>query len=243
MQAKWIRQKFFLAANGFFAIQPFSSAAWVYGLAVRETGQCPQTTCSWLLADAVIASPWVVAPAANIKSVFAQPVPAGRLWTLVRASCSERSSQIWGWGGWPLVLLFPMWYSPPPAAGAAAWAGRPPAVSQGRGSGRRTQGYPRLGPKIVRAETANCSKTASWQYEPTSLRTPLNASLGCCVIIAQECFGPVRSERYRDYAKDIHLRRALFCPESRLWTGQDRAAHGIRAPSAGAGRVSHRAEC
>jgi two-component system cell cycle sensor histidine kinase PleC len=36
------------------------------------------------------------------------------------------------------------------------------------------------------------------------LRTPLNAILGFSEIIAQECFGPVGSERYRDYAGDIH---------------------------------------
>ncbi len=36
------------------------------------------------------------------------------------------------------------------------------------------------------------------------LRTPLNAILGFSEIIAQECFGPVGSDRYRDYAGDIH---------------------------------------
>jgi two-component system cell cycle sensor histidine kinase PleC len=36
------------------------------------------------------------------------------------------------------------------------------------------------------------------------LRTPLNAILGFSEIIAQESFGPVGSDRYRDYAGDIH---------------------------------------
>jgi two-component system cell cycle sensor histidine kinase PleC len=36
------------------------------------------------------------------------------------------------------------------------------------------------------------------------LRTPLNAILGFSEIISQECFGPVGSSRYRDYAGDIH---------------------------------------
>jgi two-component system cell cycle sensor histidine kinase PleC len=36
------------------------------------------------------------------------------------------------------------------------------------------------------------------------LRAPLNAILGFSEIIAQECFGPVGSQRYRDYAGDIH---------------------------------------
>jgi two-component system cell cycle sensor histidine kinase PleC len=36
------------------------------------------------------------------------------------------------------------------------------------------------------------------------LRTPLNAILGFSEIIAQECFGPVGSARYKEYAGDIH---------------------------------------
>jgi len=36
------------------------------------------------------------------------------------------------------------------------------------------------------------------------LRTPLNAILGFSEIIAQECFGPVGSQRYKEYAGDIH---------------------------------------
>src|SRR5258708_10077839 len=36
------------------------------------------------------------------------------------------------------------------------------------------------------------------------LRTPLNAMLGFSEIIAEECFGPVGSKRYKEYAGDIH---------------------------------------
>src|SRR5206468_1712969 len=36
------------------------------------------------------------------------------------------------------------------------------------------------------------------------LRTPLNAILGFSEIIKSQTFGPVGSERYRDYANDIH---------------------------------------
>jgi two-component system cell cycle sensor histidine kinase PleC len=58
--------------------------------------------------------------------------------------------------------------------------------------------------KRFEAETANASKTAFLANMSHELRTPLNAILGFSEIIAQECFGPVGSERYKDYASDIH---------------------------------------
>jgi len=58
--------------------------------------------------------------------------------------------------------------------------------------------------KRFEAETANASKTAFLANMSHELRTPLNAILGFSEIIAQECFGPVGSQRYRDYAGDIH---------------------------------------
>ncbi len=58
--------------------------------------------------------------------------------------------------------------------------------------------------KRFEAETANASKTAFLANMSHELRTPLNAILGFSEIIAQESFGPVGSERYRDYAGDIH---------------------------------------
>jgi two-component system cell cycle sensor histidine kinase PleC len=58
--------------------------------------------------------------------------------------------------------------------------------------------------KRVEAESANASKTAFLANMSHELRTPLNAILGFSEIIAQECFGPVGSERYKDYASDIH---------------------------------------
>jgi two-component system cell cycle sensor histidine kinase PleC len=58
--------------------------------------------------------------------------------------------------------------------------------------------------KRFEAETANASKTAFLANMSHELRTPLNAILGFSEIIAQECFGPVGSERYKDYAGDIH---------------------------------------
>jgi two-component system cell cycle sensor histidine kinase PleC len=58
--------------------------------------------------------------------------------------------------------------------------------------------------KRFEAEAANASKTAFLANMSHELRTPLNAILGFSEIISQECFGPVGSARYRDYAADIH---------------------------------------
>jgi two-component system, cell cycle sensor histidine kinase PleC len=58
--------------------------------------------------------------------------------------------------------------------------------------------------KRFEAEAANASKTAFLANMSHELRTPLNAILGFSEIISQECFGPVGSARYRDYAGDIH---------------------------------------
>ena len=58
--------------------------------------------------------------------------------------------------------------------------------------------------KRFEAETANASKTAFLANMSYELRTPLNAILGFSEIIAKECFGPVGSPRYAEYAGDIH---------------------------------------
>jgi two-component system cell cycle sensor histidine kinase PleC len=58
--------------------------------------------------------------------------------------------------------------------------------------------------KRFEAEAANASKTAFLANMSHELRTPLNAILGFSEIISQECFGPVGSTRYKDYAGDIH---------------------------------------
>lgn len=58
--------------------------------------------------------------------------------------------------------------------------------------------------KRFEAETANASKTAFLANMSHELRTPLNAILGFSEIIAEECFGPVGSDRYKEYAGDIH---------------------------------------
>lgn len=58
--------------------------------------------------------------------------------------------------------------------------------------------------KRFEAETANASKTSFLANMSHELRTPLNAILGFSEIIQKECFGPVGSSRYTEYAGDIH---------------------------------------
>jgi two-component system cell cycle sensor histidine kinase PleC len=58
--------------------------------------------------------------------------------------------------------------------------------------------------KRFEAETANASKTSFLANMSHELRTPLNAILGFSEIIQKECFGPVGSSRYAEYASDIH---------------------------------------
>src|SRR6266700_2576634 len=59
--------------------------------------------------------------------------------------------------------------------------------------------------KRAEAETANASKTSFLANMSHELRTPLNAILGFSEIIARECLGPVGSQRYKEYAGDIHI--------------------------------------
>ncbi|MGH6948964.1 MAG: ATP-binding protein [Kiloniellales bacterium] len=53
------------------------------------------------------------------------------------------------------------------------------------------------------AELANRAKTEFLANMSHELRTPLNAIMGFAEMIASELFGPLGSERYRNYARDI----------------------------------------
>src|SRR5690606_28359702 len=52
------------------------------------------------------------------------------------------------------------------------------------------------------AESASRAKTEFLANMSHELRTPLNAIIGFSEILAHELYGPLGSERYRDYAAD-----------------------------------------
>lgn len=56
----------------------------------------------------------------------------------------------------------------------------------------------------AKAEFANHAKSTLLVNMSHELRTPLNAIIGFFEILKAELFGPLGSERYRDYAKDVH---------------------------------------
>jgi two-component system cell cycle sensor histidine kinase PleC len=56
----------------------------------------------------------------------------------------------------------------------------------------------------TRAEEANRSKSEFLANMSHELRTPLNAVIGFSEVMVQQFFGPMGSEKYIDYARDIH---------------------------------------
>ncbi|MBT7760020.1 MAG: PAS domain S-box protein [Rhodospirillaceae bacterium] len=60
------------------------------------------------------------------------------------------------------------------------------------------------------AEAANFAKSEFLANMSHDLRTPMNAILGFSEIMANEHFGPLGSERYKEYAVDIHSSGSLL---------------------------------
>jgi two-component system cell cycle sensor histidine kinase PleC len=151
-------------------------------------------------AMAVIAS-LVVARGSNMKMYVANLLPLS-LMTSLRFLLGDSITDM-VMGGLAPFVAFQMWYT-----------GRPLVLRMGEDARLRFKVEDLAGElaetrdealkKRFEAETANASKTAFLANMSHELRTPLNAILGFSEIISQECFGPVGSERYRDYAGDIH---------------------------------------
>jgi len=185
----------------FVAIQAFSSAAWgLMAWLCWEPGNALNHMFLAACVMAVIAS-LVVARGSNMKMYVANLLPLA-LMTSARFLLGDSVTDM-VMGGLAPFVAFQMWYT-----------GRPLVLRMGEDARLRFKVEDLAGElkdtrdealkKRFEAETANASKTAFLANMSHELRTPLNAILGFSEIIAQECFGPVGSERYRDYAKDIH---------------------------------------
>lgn len=61
-----------------------------------------------------------------------------------------------------------------------------------------------LGDAIMRAESANRSKSAFLATMSHELRTPLNAIIGFSELMSGQVFGPLGNQRYLGYVQDIH---------------------------------------
>ncbi|MBN9054550.1 MAG: HAMP domain-containing histidine kinase, partial [Rhizobiales bacterium] len=62
----------------------------------------------------------------------------------------------------------------------------------------------KYGQEKERAEAANRAKSEFLANMSHELRTPLNAILGFSEILQNQMFGPIGSDKYREYSRDIH---------------------------------------
>ena len=185
----------------FVMTQAFGSAAW--GLMAWLCWDKGNELNHMFLAACVMAviAGLVVARGSNMRMYIANLMPLS-LMTAVRFLFGDSVTDMVIGAVAPLVA-FQMWYT-----------GRPLVLRMGEDARLRfkvedlarelEETRDEALRKRFEAETANASKTAFLANMSHELRTPLNAILGFSEIIAQECFGPVGSERYRDYAGDIH---------------------------------------
>ena len=185
----------------FVVMQAFASATW--GLLPWLCWESGNALNHMFLAASVMAviAGLVVARGSNMKIYVANLLPLS-LMTAVRFLLSDSITDI-VMGALTPFVAFQMWYTGCPLVLRMGEDARlrfkvedlAREIEETRDEALR---------KRFEAETANASKTAFLANMSHELRTPLNAILGFSEIIAQECFGPVGSERYRDYAGDIH---------------------------------------
>lgn len=185
----------------FIMVQAFGSVAW--GLMPWLCWEKGNALNHMFLAACVMAviAGLVVARGSNMRMYIANLVPLS-LMTALRFLMGDSLTDI-VMGGLAPFVAFQLWYT-----------GRPLVLRMGEDARLRfkvedlarelEETRDEALRKRFEAETANASKTAFLANMSHELRTPLNAILGFSEIIAQECFGPVGSERYRDYASDIH---------------------------------------
>jgi two-component system, cell cycle sensor histidine kinase PleC len=187
--------------QGFVMVQAFGSAAWgLMPWLCWEKGNEQNHIFLAACLMAVIAG-LVVARGSNMRMYVANLMPLSLI-TAARFLSGDSVTDV-VIGALTPIVAFQMWHT-----------GRP-LVSRMRDDARLRFKVEDLARELeetrdealrkrFEAETANASKTAFLANMSHELRTPLNAILGFSEIIAQECFGPVGSERYRDYAGDIH---------------------------------------
>src|SRR6201995_4895196 len=185
----------------FVMIQAFGSLAW--GLMPWLCWEPGNPLNHMFLAACVMAviAGLVAARGSNMKMYVANLLPLAMM-TCVRFVLSDSISDMLMGVAAPFIAL-QMWFT-----------GRPLVLRMGEDARLRfkvedlarelEETRDEALKKRFEAEAANASKTAFLANMSHELRTPLNAILGFSEIIAQECFGPVGSERYRDYAGDIH---------------------------------------
>ena len=185
----------------FVMIQAFGSASW--GLMPWLCWEKGNELNHMFIASCVMAviAGLVVARGSNMRMYIANLLPLS-LMTAARFLLGDSVTDMVMGGVAPFVA-FQMWYT-----------GRPLVLRMGEDARLRfkvedmarelEEARDEALRKRFEAEAANASKTAFLANMSHELRTPLNAILGFSEIIAQECFGPVGSERYRDYAGDIH---------------------------------------
>jgi len=185
----------------FVMVQAFGSIAWgLMPWLCWEKGNALNHMFLAACAMAVIAG-LVVARGSNMKMYIANLLPLS-LMTSARFLTGDSIADV-AMGALAPFVAFQMWYTGRPLVLRMAEDARLRFKVEDMATELEETRDEAL-KKRFEAETANASKTAFLANMSHELRTPLNAILGFSEIISQECFGPVGSARYREYAGDIH---------------------------------------